>query len=81
MKSERRYGANKPKDCKYCYYWGGKYKGCTLSEERCYYLLPEEKEKKPQNPCDDCPYGKNSPCIGYCLRSIMAETRRKGAGK
>lgn len=77
--SEIRYAAAKPKDCKYCYYWGGKNKGCELGEERCYYILPEKKEVK-KSPCDGCPYGRVNPCIGYCLRNIMSSTR-KGAAK
>lgn len=74
-----RYASDKPKDCKYCYYWGGKYKGCTLTEERCYYILPPKEEKKPASPCDGCPYGKNHPCIGFCMKNIMADTKQKGA--
>ena len=42
MKKEVRYAEDKPKSCKYCYFWGGKKKGCELGEDKCYYLLPEE---------------------------------------
>lgn len=48
-----------------------------LGEERCYYLLPPEKEKKKKSPCDGCPYGRVSPCIGYCLREIQ-QNRNEG---
>lgn len=75
--SEVRYAADKPKECKYCYFWEGKKKGCQLGEERCYYLLPPEKEKKKKSPCDGCPYGRVSPCIGYCLREIQ-QKRKEG---
>ena len=75
--SEVRYAADKPKECKYCYFWEGKKKGCQLGEERCYYLLPPEKEKKKKSPCDGCPYGRVSPCIGYCLREIQ-QNRNEG---
>lgn len=75
--SEVRYAADKPKECKYCYFWEGKKKGCQLGEERCYYLLPPEKEKKKKSPCDGCPYGRVSPCIGYCLREIQ-QNRKEG---
>lgn len=75
--SEVRYAADKPKECKYCYFWEGKKNGCKLGEERCYYLLPPEKEKKKKSPCDGCPYGRVSPCIGYCLREIQ-QNRKEG---
>ena len=74
---EVRYASDKPKECKYCYFWEGKKKGCQLGEERCYYLLPPEKEKKKKSPCDGCPYGRVSPCIGYCLREIQ-QNRNEG---
>ena len=75
--SEVRYAADKPKECKYCYFWEGKKKGCQLGEERCYYILPLEEEKKKKSPCDGCPYGRVSPCIGYCLREIQ-QNRKEG---
>ena len=30
-----QYTEDKPKDCRYCYFWGGKKKGCML--DSCYY--------------------------------------------
>lgn len=48
--SEVRYASDKPKECKYCYYWEGKRKGCLLGEERCYYILPPEDEKEKEEP-------------------------------
>lgn len=44
--SEVRYASDKPKECKYCYYWEGKRKGCLLGEERCYYILPLRTKRK-----------------------------------
>ena len=76
---EIRYADDKPKDCRYCYYWGGRIRGCTLKKENCYYILPPKKVKKNASPCEGCPYGEPHPCIGYCLRKLMAGTRQKGA--
>ncbi len=39
-RDNRRYAADRPGDCKHCYFWKGKRKGC--SQEECYYLLPKE---------------------------------------
>ena len=69
--NEIRYAADKPKECKYCFFWGGKKKGCELGEAKCYYILPEKKKAEPKSPCDGCPYGRVNPCIGYCLREIQ----------
>lgn len=27
--------------------------------------------------CESCPYGRNFPCIGYCLRKILLEMKQK----
>ena len=56
--SEVKYSKDKPKDCKYCYWWGGRNKGCKRGEENCYYIIKEKKPIK-VSPCDLCPYGKN----------------------
>lgn len=37
----RKYSEEKPWSCKYCYWWGGKKKGCSLKQ--CHYLLSEKK--------------------------------------
>jgi hypothetical protein len=70
-----KYSGDKPKDCAYCYFWGGKKKGCI--QEQCYYLLPESppvlKPGKHWIPCEGCPYGKYDPCIGYCIEKILKE--------
>ena len=38
----RKYSEEKPWSCKYCYWRGGKKKGCNLKQ--CHYLLPEKKK-------------------------------------
>ena len=43
---------DKPKDCRYCYFWK-QTEGCTYSE------------------CDGCPYGRASPCIGWCTKELL----------
>lgn len=55
-----------PKDCQYCYYIGKH--GCML--KKCFYIKPEEK--KPVSECDNCPYGKGGPCIGWCTKKILS---------
>lgn len=57
----RKYSEEKPWSCKYCYWWGGKKKGCSLKQ--CHYLLPEKKKAVKTTPCGGCPYGKHVPCI------------------
>lgn len=65
------YADDKPKDCKFCYFWRGKNKGCCLGKEHCYYLV--QVAPKPKSECDDCPYGKYGPCIGWCTKKILKE--------
>ena len=67
----QRYTEDKP-NCNYCFFH--KKKGvCSLKE--CHYLLPDEPEKKEEETCGDCPYGKYSPCIGYCLLKVLREMK------
>lgn len=63
------YADYKPQNCKTCYFWGGRYKGCTL--DKCYYLKPSEKSTTSE--CLGCPYGRDHPCIGWCTKKIMRE--------
>ena len=61
----RHYEDDKPWDCRYCYYWAGRIRGCQL--KNCWYLihLPEQK---------------NGPCIGYCIAKIQREIFSKTRG-
>ena len=61
----------KPKDCRYCYYYGRH--SCMLKV--CYYDRPRP-ETKPVSECDDCPYGKCGPCIGWCTKEILRSLER-----
>lgn len=70
----RRYADDKPKDCRLCYFWHRVSKRCSLGEENCFYLLSiEDTRKKPVTVCDGCPYGRASPCIGWCTRKILGQ--------
>ena len=75
----RKYSEEKPWSCKYCYWWEGKKKGCSLKQ--CNYLLPEKKKAVKTTPCGGCPYGKHVPCIGYCIARLHSEMKgKKGRG-
>jgi len=56
---------NKPKDCRNCYFWRNNRVGCELGKENCYYRKVEKTEA---SECDDCPYGRASPCIEESFR-------------
>lgn len=70
---KERYAQDKPKDCACCYFWSAGKKACT--KKSCYYLLPEQETEGKEGDCRNCPYGKYSPCIGYCLLGILREMR------
>ena len=72
-----KYSAYRPWDCRYCYYWAGKKKGC--SQKECYYLIKAEdliqpKEYPAPGHCPGCPYGRVHLCIGYCTAKLLGET-------
>lgn len=73
MKENIRYAEDKPKSCEYCYWWDPKKKACELGTENCYYLLPEKKKRKAVSPCEGCPYGRNNPCIGFCMKKLLGQ--------
>lgn len=66
----RIYSEDKPKECRHCYFYDKR--RCIL--DRCYYKLPEENDVG--SGCDDCPYGKYAPCIGWCTKEILRSVRR-----
>ncbi len=66
------YSAEKPEDCRYCYFWKNKRKGCLLGKENCYYLI--SAPPPPKSECEGCPYGLHHPCIGWCTKKILKET-------
>ncbi len=61
----------KPKDCRCCYYYEKK-SGCLLPD--CYYAQPARKTSRSE--CDDCPYGRCAPCIGWCTKEILRSVGR-----
>ncbi len=67
---EIRYTADKPEECRYCYFWKERKKQCSLGEEHCFYILPEEV-KEPEPSCGGCPYGRIRPCAGYCIVRVL----------
>lgn len=71
--ANQRYAQDKPADCAHCYFWNNFKRVCT--EEKCYYLLSEKEAER--GSCGSCPYGKHSPCIGYCLLKIMREIHQR----
>ena len=67
-----RYAEEKPKSCEKCYWWDSKEKNCVLGEEKCYYILPD-KPMVPKSPCYGCPYGRNNPCVGFCMKKLLGQ--------
>lgn len=73
------YSAEKPENCRFCYFWNNKEEGCSLGKENCYYQISVPPALMPD--CADCPYGKHQPCIGWCTKKILGETEVYQHGK
>ena len=71
-----QYAADKPSDCRYCYYWKNKRTGCSLGKANCYYRISPPPKLKSE--CDGCPYGRAQPCIGWCTKKLLREVIGKG---
>jgi hypothetical protein len=78
-----RYYAERPHDCRKCFFWKNRKVGCTLGRENCYYLaevIKTEQEKK----CENCPYAKGQPCVSAsCYKDLekWLQERRASAVK
>lgn len=72
-------------DCQYCLYWKGKKTGGVCPDGCCCPIeqKPERRngieqtydtdteEATPVSECVDCPYRRDSPCIGWCTKEVM----------
>ena len=56
-----RYHASRPADCRHCFFWKNRKKGCVLGKENCYYSKTGRLEH--DNVQRLCKYG-NSVCSG-----------------
>ena len=75
---EKRYTEDKPKECRFCYFWSSRQKKCELGEDKCYYLI--EESDIPASPCTDCPYGKHQSCLGWCTKKLL-ERNKENTGE
>ena len=51
-------------------------KKCKRKE--CFYRIsspPLRRKVTHWEPCEGCPYGKHSPCLGYCIVKAMKEVK------
>lgn len=74
---QRGYKEDKPKECRYCYFWSDRKEGCVLGDAGCYYVLSSAEKKKASDECENCPYGRDRPCIGWCTKKILAHRHEK----
>ena len=79
LRPDREYMEDKPEDCANCYWWKPGKKCCA--REECYYLLSLKEENGTENTLGDCrfcPYGKFTPCIGFCLTKLLHSDKQGG---
>ena len=69
--SNSNFTNDKPRSCRFCYYYE-RHK-CIL--DSCYYERPKQS-RKPKSECDGCPYGRHSPCIGWCTKQLLQSLER-----
>lgn len=72
---EAHYSKDKPISCYFCYWWDGRNKGCGLP--KCDYLIKERPVNTDPYDCKTCPYGRDRPCIGYCIKKIKDEMQER----
>ena len=60
-----RYHADRPSNCRACFFWKNRKAGCELGKEHCYYLAESPKKK---SPCEGCCYGH---CVSFCMKKIL----------
>ena len=60
-----RYYADRPNNCKHCFFWKNKKAGCILGKENCYYLAAPIKTYQ-ESECTGCSYAHGAPCVTAC---------------
>lgn len=70
-----RYYADRPNDCRDCFFWKNNKRRCTLKEHNCYYLAaPMPKVNK----CNNCPYARGRACVTLsCYKELAAMVEGK----
>ena len=74
--TEVGYASDKPSDCAYCYFFSAGRKKCKRKE--CFYRIsspPLRRKVTHWEPCEGCPDGKHTPCLGYCIVKAMKEVK------
>ena len=57
-----RYFAERPRECRNCFFWKNRKTGCILGKENCYFLAEAGKSDQ-EKKCENCPYAKAHPCV------------------
>ena len=73
-----RYYAERPRDCRKCFFWKNRKVGCTLGRENCYYLaevIKTEQEKK----CSASGKGQSTPDSDGKGQSTQTTAPKTGA--
>ena len=75
--------------CEYCLFWKGRKVGCIYSHGCCCPVAQKplvrfgvqiqypkiEPTIASQSKCDGCPYGRDTPCIGWCTKELLRSVR------
>ena len=69
-----QYAADKPSDCRYCYYWKNKRTGCSLGKANCYYRISPPPKSK--SDCDGCPYDKYKAAVKRGDKRIVYKNKK-----
>ena len=74
-----RYYADRPHECRKCFFWKNSKAGCTLGSENCYYLAESVKTEQ-ERKCGGCPYAKGRPCVtASCYKDLERWLRQRRA--
>ena len=76
-----RYFAERPRECKMCFFWKNRKAGCILGGENCYYLAESIKTER-ERECEECCYAKEKTCVGACCyKRLMSGLHAKQNGE
>lgn len=64
--------------CRDCLYFETKPPTCICGFDHCILFPPKKVISK--GPCTGCPYGRREPCVGICMKNLMAEWREERKG-
>ena len=69
--SEVKYAEDRPKDCRYCYFWSGRKRPVIWVVKKT--ATTGYVRRDPAQRIDGCPYRQEPKCVSLCMKKILKD--------